>query len=100
MLGPGTRSLYFASLGAGRLAWPPAGNLVRLAIAAAGGFVALRWTGDLSHVFPAQSAGLVAFGVVNAVGVAGGAWFGRVQWPTKLRAVPCACIGTFPEAGQ
>ena len=30
-------SLYFASQGAGRLAWPLAGNLVRLAIAAAGG---------------------------------------------------------------
>jgi len=42
--------LYFASQGAGRLAWPLAGNLVRLAIAAAGGFVALRWTGDISHV--------------------------------------------------
>ena len=76
-------SLYFASQGAGRLAWPLAGNLVRLAIAAAGGFVALRWTGDISHVFLAQSAALVAFGLINAVSVAGGAWFGRLRWPTK-----------------
>jgi hypothetical protein len=48
-----------------------ASNLVRLAIAAAGGFAALRWTGDLSYVFLAQSAALVAFGLINAVSVAG-----------------------------
>ena len=76
-------SLYFASQGAGRLAWPLAGNLVRLASAAAGGFAALRWTGDLSRVFLAQSAGLVAFGLINAVAVACGAWFGPLHWPTK-----------------
>jgi len=52
-------ALYFASQGAGRMAWPVAGNLLRLTIAAAGGFVALRWTGDLSYVFLAQSAALV-----------------------------------------
>jgi putative MATE family efflux protein len=76
-------SLYFASQGAGRLAWPLAGNLVRLAIAAAGGFAALRWTADLSYVFLAQSAALVAFGLINAVSVAGGAWFGGLRWPTR-----------------
>jgi MATE family, multidrug efflux pump len=70
----------------GPITWPLAGNLVRLALAAAGGFAALRGTGDLSGVFLAQSAGLVAFGLINAVSVAGGAWFGRLQWP-------------FPEAG-
>ena len=89
--------MYFASQGAGRLAWPLAGNLVRLAIAAAGGFVALRWAGDLSHVFLAQSAGLVAFGLINAVSVAGGAWFGRLRWPTKQSAVPHPCIDTCGE---
>ena len=64
-------SLYFASQGAGRLAWPLAGNLVRLGIAAAGGFLALRWTGDITYVFLAQSAALVAFGLINAASVAG-----------------------------
>ena len=87
-------SLYFASQGAGRLAWPLAGNLVRLAIAAAGGLAALRWTGDLSHVFRAQSAALVAFGLINVVAVAGGAWFGRLRWPTKKGVVPHPCIDT------
>jgi putative MATE family efflux protein len=85
-------SLYFASQGAGRLAWPLAGNLARLAIAGAGGVLALRWTGDLSHVFLAQSAGLVAFGLINAVSVAGGGWFGRLHWPTKISTVLHPCI--------
>jgi len=76
-------SLYFASQGAGRLLWPLVGNFVRLTIAAAGGLVALRLTGDISHVFLAQSAALVAFGLINAVSVAGGAWFGAPSWPTK-----------------
>jgi hypothetical protein len=71
-----------------------AGNLVRLAIAAAGGFLALRWTGDLSHVFLAQSAALVAFGLINAVSVAGGAWFGALSWPTKKSLLPHPCINT------
>lgn len=87
-------SLYFASQGAGRLAWPLAGNLVRLAIAAAGGFVALRWTGDIFHVFLAQSVALVAFGLINAVSVAGGAWFGPLRWPTKKSPAPQPCIDT------
>jgi putative MATE family efflux protein len=87
-------SLYFASQGAGRLAWPLAGNLVRLAIAAAGGFVALRWTRDMSHVFLAQSVALVAFGLINAVSVAGGAWFGPLRWPTKKSPAPQPCIDT------
>jgi Na+-driven multidrug efflux pump len=79
-------SLYFASQGAGRLLWPLIGNLVRLMIAAAGGFVALRLTADISHVFLAQSAALVAFGLINAVAVAGGAWFGALTWPWKNSA--------------
>jgi Na+-driven multidrug efflux pump len=87
-------SLYFASQGAGRLAWPLAGNLVRLAIAAAGGFVALRWTRDMSNVFLAQSVALVAFGLINAVSVAGGAWFGPLRWPTKKSPAPQPCIDT------
>src|SRR2546426_6791167 len=37
-------ALYFASQGAGRLLWPLLANLVRLAIAAGGGWVALRWS--------------------------------------------------------
>ncbi len=67
--------LYFASQGAGRLLWPWLANMMRLAIAAAGGWLALRFGGDLSHVFMALAVALVAFGTVNAAAVAGGAWF-------------------------
>ena len=48
--------LYFASQGAGRLLWPVLGNLARLAVAALGGWLALRWGGELVHVFVAQGA--------------------------------------------
>ena len=74
-------ALYFASVGAGRLLWPLLANLTRLAIAAAGGWLAQRWGGDVSHVFLALSAALAAFGLINAGAVAGGAWFGPVGWP-------------------
>jgi putative MATE family efflux protein len=71
-------SLYFASQGAGRLFWPVIGNLTRLGIAALAGWLALRWTGDLSHVFLAQSLALAAFGLINAGAIASGAWFGPI----------------------
>ena len=53
---------------------------------------ALRWAGDLSRVFLAPSAGLIAFGLINAASVAGGTWFGRLRWPTKQSAVAHPCI--------
>ena len=75
-------ALYFASQGAGRLLWPLIGNLTRLAIAALLGWLALGWTGELSHVFLAQS---LALGVINAAAVAGGVWFGPLTWPALQR---------------
>jgi putative MATE family efflux protein len=79
-------SLYFASQGAGRLLWPLLGTVARLAIAALAGWLALRWTGDLSHVFLAQSVGLIAAGLINLAAVAGGAWFGSLTWPWSTAA--------------
>ena len=73
--------LYFASQGAGRLLWPVTGNLMRLTAAGAGGWLALRLSGDLSHVFVVQGGALVVYGVVIAAAIAGGGWFGRVGWP-------------------
>jgi putative MATE family efflux protein len=78
-------ALYFASQGAGKLLWPLIGNLVRLAIAAIVGGLALAWSGEMALVFVAQSLALVAFGVINAAAVAGGAWFGPLGWPTLQR---------------
>jgi putative MATE family efflux protein len=80
-------ALYFASQGAGRLAWPLIANLARLTIAAVGGALALRLTGNLADVFVALAIALAVFGVINAAAVAGGAWFGpvRLRSPLPLR---------------
>jgi putative MATE family efflux protein len=80
-------ALYFASQGAGRLAWPLIANLTRLAIAAVGGSLALRLSGDLTSVFVALAVALAAFGLINAAAVAGGAWFGplRLRWSPRVQ---------------
>ena len=70
-------ALYFASQGAGRLKWPLIANFARLVIAAGGGWLALRWGGDLAHVFMTQSAALAAFGLIIAAAVASGTWTRR-----------------------
>ena len=79
--------LYFASQGAGRLYWPVVGNLARLAVAGLGGWLALRWSGNLTSVFVAQGLALLVYGTVIASAIAGGAWFGRVGWPRTPRAL-------------
>jgi len=68
-------ALYFASQGAGRLLWPFLANFARLLIAAAGGYLALRFSGNLTAVFIALALALATFGLINAAAVAGGAWF-------------------------
>lgn len=79
--------LYFASQGAGKLKWPVIGNLARLAIAGAGGWLGLRAGWGLAGVFAAQAAALVAYGLLNAASIAGGAWFGPVGWPRRPAAL-------------
>jgi putative MATE family efflux protein len=74
-------ALYFASQGAGRLAWPLLGNVVRLAVAGGGGWLALRWGGGIVSVYAAQAIALVLYGLINAAAVAGGAWFGPLGRP-------------------
>jgi putative MATE family efflux protein len=86
-------ALYFASQGAGRLLWPLLANLTRLVIAAAGGWLALRAGGDLTHVFLALSVALTAFGLINAAAVAAGAWFGPLRWPRWPRLRPVRLPG-------
>ena len=63
--------------------WPVLGNLARLAVAAIGGWLAIRWGGGLTQVFAVQGAALVVYGAVIAAAIAGGAWFGRVGWPCR-----------------
>jgi putative MATE family efflux protein len=78
-------ALYFSSQGAGKLRWPLLANLTRLVIAAGGGWLVLQWGGGLFGVFLAQSAGLAAFGLINASAIALGVWGATVAWP-QLRA--------------
>jgi putative MATE family efflux protein len=80
-------ALYFASQGAGRLMWPLLANFSRLGIAAGGGWLVLRWDGNLTHLFLALGAALAAFGLINAGAVAGGAWFGRIELPLPRAAL-------------
>jgi len=80
-------ALYFASQGAGRLLWPLLANVTRLAIAAIGGWLALRVTGDIAAIFFALRFGLVAFGLINAGAVAGGVWFARADKPQPAAVV-------------
>jgi putative MATE family efflux protein len=74
-------ALYFASQGAGRLLWPLLANCTRFVVSVGGGWLALQLTGELTGVFAALAAALTAFGLMNALGVAGGAWSGRLAWP-------------------
>ena len=67
--------LYFASQGAGRLLWPVLGNIVRLVIAALGGWLAWRAGWGLAGVFAAQALALAANGGINAAAIAKGVWF-------------------------
>jgi putative MATE family efflux protein len=72
-------AFYFASQGAGRLRWPLTAAITRFAIAAGGGWLAFRLTGDLAYVFAALAVALAAFGAINAGAVAAGAWFTKPE---------------------
>ena len=71
-------ALYFASQGAGRLAWPLLAGFTRLLIAAIGGWLASRWLGGgLAGVFAAMALALVVFGSTVGLAVKLGAWRSR-----------------------
>jgi putative MATE family efflux protein len=78
-------ALYFASQGAGRLLWTFLANMARLLIAAVGGYVALRLTGNLTAVFITLAVALSAFGLINAAAVASGVWFDKSDKPSVLK---------------
>jgi putative MATE family efflux protein len=68
-------SLYFASQGAGRLAWPLLAGFLRMIVAVAGGWVALHLTGSIVWVFAALAAALVLYGALLATAIVSGVWF-------------------------
>ena len=68
-------SLYFASQGAGRLAWPLIAGLLRMLIAVGGGWLVLTLTGSLMWAFAALALALVVYGVTVVTAIAKGVWF-------------------------
>jgi putative MATE family efflux protein len=68
-------SLYFASQGAGRLAWPLLAGVLRAVVAIGGGWAALALTGSLTWTFAVLSLALVCYGVMMGTAVASGVWF-------------------------
>jgi Na+-driven multidrug efflux pump len=68
-------ALYFASMGAGRMAWPVGGAVSRIGLAVGGGWL-LTDTMDLGldGQFAAVAAGITAYGLVTALGVRRRIW--------------------------
>jgi Na+-driven multidrug efflux pump len=73
-------ALYFASQGAGKLAWPLTAAMLRVAIATGGGYIAVQAAG-LTGLFLALGLALAVFGLVTAIAIASGVWFKRVAAP-------------------
>ena len=69
--------LYFASQGAGRLAWPVAAQFFRLTVATGGSALVLRLGGDLSAMFLMIGIALSVFGLTVAGSIARGSWSAR-----------------------
>jgi Na+-driven multidrug efflux pump len=84
----GGLALYFASQGAGRLQWPMIAAIVRVIIAAGGGWLAIAMFGSSAGLFAAVAFALAVFGTINAASVASGAWFGAKA--PELRAAAAA----------
>src|SRR5262249_13598318 len=68
-------ALYFASQGAGRLFWPLTAGFLRMLVAIAGGWLALRLTGSLHLLFAALSLRPRLHGLTLVVAIGTGAWF-------------------------
>jgi Na+-driven multidrug efflux pump len=82
-------SLYFASQGAGKLAWPLLSGFFRIAIAIGGGWTALHMTGSVNALFAALASGLIVYGVTLLIAIRSGAWF-EVEQPGAIAPAPAA----------
>ena len=71
-------ALYFASLGAGRMRWPMAAGISRIALAAGGGWVLAHPLGmGMDGYFLGVALGITAYGAFTAAAVRPGVWPGR-----------------------
>src|SRR5260221_6391803 len=69
----GGLALYFASQGAGRVGWAVMVAVLRVVIAAGGGWIAVIMLGGSTGLFVALAAAIVIYGIANVAAVAGGA---------------------------
>ena len=77
-------ALYFASQGVGRVGLSMLAAVLRVTIAAGGGWLAVTMLGGSNGLFVALAVALVVYGLSNAAIVASGAWFST----PKTSAVP------------
>lgn len=71
-------ALYFASQGAGRMGWPVAAGVARIAVAVGGGWLLGDVLGmGLDGQFLAVALGITCYGVLTAAGVRPGVWSRR-----------------------
>jgi putative MATE family efflux protein len=71
-------ALYFSSQGVGRMLWPVASGLVRLAVAVLGGWALVHWLGaGLTGVFAMLGLAMTLFGLLIAAAVRAGIWRDR-----------------------
>jgi Na+-driven multidrug efflux pump len=71
-------ALYFAAMGAGRMAWPVAAGLARIGLAVGGGWLLADVAGlGLTGQFVAVALGITAYGAICAAAVRPGVWPGR-----------------------
>lgn len=71
-------ALYFAAMGAGRMAFPVAAGLARIAIAVGGGWLLSDVMGfGLTGQFVAVALGITAYGALCAAAIRPGVWPGR-----------------------
>jgi Na+-driven multidrug efflux pump len=74
-------ALYFASQGAGTVAWPVFATVLRFAICVGGAALGVRWFDQpLEFVYVCIAAGMAAYGALTAVAIAMGAWRNKGTW--------------------
>jgi Na+-driven multidrug efflux pump len=79
-------ALYFASQGAGKMAWPFAAGIVRLCIVALGGWYwTSRLQGSVEGLFWIVTTSYVVFGAINLFAMASGLGWGRKPPDLRVR---------------
>jgi len=82
----GGLALYFASQGAGRVGWSMIIAVLRVIIAAGGGWIAVTKFGGSHGLFVALAVAMVVYGFANVAAVASGAWFTTPKMKAPLPA--------------